>query len=274
MTSTADRLSTEAPSAPARRRGALLFGAGSGLLICGLLAYWGGSVRSGPLFVLGLVVLSAMIVAAGAVLWWLFASPLPAGETAPTGANAALRQLVVLSAVIGGLILIFGAFWDVLWHRRYGLGAALNDFFWRPHELIYGGMALIGGFALVALILALRGRGGLRERFRAEPLVGLLGVVAAYLGLSGPSDLIWHRLYGLDLTAWSLPHLMLAGLLGLVMLLAVAITLSLAPTGPWRGLGRPSAYESLCILLIAVGSVGVTMVLASDYEGRPAQERP
>jgi len=79
MTSTADRLSTEAPSAPGRRRGALLFGAGSGLLICGLLAYWGGSVRSDPLFVLGLVVLSAMIVAAGAVLWWLFASPLPAG---------------------------------------------------------------------------------------------------------------------------------------------------------------------------------------------------
>ncbi len=268
MTSTADRLSTETPSAPARRRGALLFGAVSGLLICGLLAYWGGSVRSGPLFVLGLVVLSTMIVAAGAVLWWLFASPMPHEESAAPEPNAALRQLMILAAVIGGLVLIFSVFWDVLWHRRYGLGAILNDFFWRPHELLYGGMAVLGGFAFVALIIALRGRGGLRARFRAEPLVGLLGVAAAYFGLSGPSDLVWHRLYGLDLTAWSLPHLMLAALLGLIMLLAVAITLSLTPTSGWRGLGRPSGYEALCILLMAVGSVGMTMVLAGDYDGR------
>jgi hypothetical protein len=271
MTSTADRLSTEVPSAPIRRRTSLLFGAGSGLLICGLLAYWGGSVRSGPLFVFGLVVLSIMIIAAGAVLWWLYASPLRTQESAAQQPNAALRQVVVLAAVIGGLFLVVAAFWDTVWHRRYGLGAVLNDFFWRPHELIYGGMALLGGFAIVALLLMLRGRGGLRERFRAEPLVGVLGVIAAYLGLSGPSDLVWHRLYGLDLTAWSLPHLMLAGLLGLVMLLAVAITLTVASTIEWRGLGRrPRAHEALCALLIALGSVGIAMVLLSDYEGRPA----
>jgi|GEM_PF-1153453 len=278
MTQLADRLPAMATSEPARRRTAVACGAISAVALAAMLGYWGGAVRGGPLFVAGLAVLSVMIFAAGTLVWWLYASPLPARASADVSAAApvaervsvVLRQAVVAASTIGALVLITAAFWDTLWHIRYGVGAALNDFFWRPHEMIYGGMALIGAFALIALIVALRGQGGIRERFRREPLVGLLGVAAAYMGLSGPSDLLWHRIYGLDQTAWSLPHLLLAGLFALVMLLTVAIALSLTPTGPWRGVSGLRARDALCVLLIAMGSVGVTMILTSDYDGQAA----
>lgn len=59
---------------------------------------------------------------------------------------------------------------------------------------------------------------------------------------------------------------MLSGGSGLVMLLAMAILLSLVPRGPWRGLGGLRAYELLSIVLMAVGSMLVTVILTSEWE--------
>jgi hypothetical protein len=242
------------------------FGVGSGVLLLALLAYWGGAARPGPLFIVGIVLLSAMIVTAGYVGWWVFMSPLPAGPALSVNRSTTLRQYVAVLALVSGLLLVTGAFWDEIWHRVYGTGAAINDFFWRPHLMIYGSMGINSLFAVGALLIALRGGGDIRRRFRAEPLIGLLGLAAGYLALSGPSDLIWHQIYGIDISAWSLPHLMLSGGSALVMLLAMAILLSLMPRGPWQGLRGLRAYELLSIVLMAVGTMLLTVILTSEWE--------
>lgn len=262
------------PPAPARspvlNKLSLTLSVGSTLLILGLLAYWGGAARTGPLFIAGIFVLSALIVAAGYVAWWLFLSPLPVARQAPAIRSTELRQYVALLAIVSGLLLLTGAFWDEIWHRIYGVGAAVDDFLWRPHLMIYGSMGINSLFAAGALLIALRGNGDIRRRFRAEPLVGLLGLASAYLALSGPSDLLWHQIYGLDISAWSLPHLMLSGGSALVMLLAVAILLSLMPRREWRGPRGLNAYELLAILAIAIGTMLVTVILVSEWEGLTA----
>jgi hypothetical protein len=102
--------------------------------------------------------------------------------------------------------------------------------------MIYGSIGLVAAFAAIGLLVAVRGRGGLRQRFRAEPQVGLLGLVAAYCVASAPSDQLWHLIYGIDLTAWSLPHLLLASGLTTVLLVAAGMQ---AAVGRMPGLQMP-----------------------------------
>jgi hypothetical protein len=261
---------TSVPASEARgnkSQSGTALGIASALLVVALLAYWGGVVRTGPLFILGIGLLSAMILVVGYVAWWMFASPLPDGRVEAVARSAELRQYVAMLATVSGLLLLTGAFWDELWHRTYGTGVVLNDFFWRPHLMIYGSMGINTLFALGALLIALRGSGDIRRRFRREPLIGLLGIASAYLAFSGPSDLIWHQIYGGDLSAWSLPHLMLSGGSALVLLLAMSIALSLMPRREWQGLRGLRAYELLAILLIAVGAMLVMVILIADWEG-------
>jgi hypothetical protein len=244
-----------------------VFGFGSTLFILGLISYWGGVAMSGPLFVAGIIVLSAMVAGAGFAAWWLFLSPLPGGRVIAPARSTELRQYVALTAVVGGIIMVTGGVWDEQWHRTYGLGRVLNDFFWRPHLMIYGSMGISSLFAGGAMLLVLRGKGGIRERFRSEPLIGLLGVASAYLALSGPSDLIWHRLYGRELSGWSLPHLLLIGGFAFVMLLAMSILLSLMPRREWRRLGQLHIYEVLSILLMALAMSIMMIIMVSSWEG-------
>jgi len=208
---------------------ALLTG-GVALTLLVAVGYWGGAVKTGPLFVAGLVVLSIMILAFGLLTWWLYFSPMPPTRfTALPASIPAVRQIVGVLVVISTMLVVVGAFWDEVWHRSYGSGVVLNDFFWRPHQLIYGSMGLTSFFAVGGLLNALRGRGNIRQRFRAEPIIGLLALAAFYLSASGPSDLVWHQIYGLDITAWSLPHLFLTTGSVFVSLAAIALHLSLLP---------------------------------------------
>lgn len=245
-----------------------------GLALVAMLAYWGGAVRTGPLFVLGIAVLTTLLASAGYAAWWLFLSPLPSAAPRQAHSSAALRQSIALLAVGAGMLQLVGAFWDEIWHRVYGAGAAIDDFLWPPHLMIYGSMAIMSAFALGALVLVARGSGGLRERVRAEPLIGWLSLAAAYLALSGPSDLIWHQIYGRDISAWSLPHLLLSGGSWLVMLLSVALLQSSTPRPHWRGLSGLQVLDMLAILLIAIGTMFITVILVSEWEGIAALGGP
>jgi hypothetical protein len=238
------------------------------LLILIMMQYWGGTASPGPFFVLGVAALSGLLLIFGLALWWLFASPLPAGPAAVRpAASAELRQLVAILVVISGLLFITGGVWDEIWHRQYGIGEVLNDFFWRPHQMIYGSMGLTALFALAGLFLGLRGQGDLRRRFRAEPFMGFLGVAAAYLSLSGPSDLVWHQAYGLDITAWSLPHMMFAVGFGLVFISAVALQLSVLPRArAWRGLRGLQFEEGLIIVMLAIMMIVVMQIGVTEWE--------
>lgn len=265
-------ISSQTPLWP-KTRPLLLGGVALGLLIA--IGYWGGAVRTGPLFIVGLVVLSAMILAFGLLTWWLYLSPMTSPPRAhPTGglrpsatASPAVRQLVGVLVIISSMLFVVGAFWDEVWHRTFGSGIVLDDFFWRPHQLIYGSMGLTSLFAVGGLLNALRGRGSIRQRFRAEPMIGLLALAAFYLSASGPSDLIWHQIYGLDITAWSLPHLFLTTGSIFVALTAIALQLSLLPRRAWRGLGGLQLQEALAVLVMALALLFCIQFATTEWDG-------
>lgn len=69
----------------ARAQPWVMGGFGFALLI--LLVQWGGTARPGPLFVLGVAVLSSLMLAFAGLVWWLYLSPMPAavqsGQSTP-----------------------------------------------------------------------------------------------------------------------------------------------------------------------------------------------
>ena len=241
---------------------------GGTLVILALVAYWGGAAKIDARFWTGVLVLSGLILAFAGVTWWLFLSPVPARKKARLQSPPAIvRQTVGLMAIVSGLLFVAGGTWDEVWHRLYGVGGAVNDFFWAPHKMLYGSMALTALFAVGGLLLMLRGRGDIRLRFRAEPLLGLLALASAYLAFSGPSDALWHIVYGLDITAWSLPHIIITSGAALVMLTTAAIQLAQLPAAPWRGLGGLRLQEGLAALMMAAGMVVFTQAAATEWEG-------
>jgi hypothetical protein len=109
----------------------------------------------------------------------------------------------------------WGTQWDIQWHMRIG-----RDSFWiPPHVMTYGGVTLMVAASFgVLLWTTLRG-GGERpaDTLRVVGLVGSRGYHVAAWGialtvLAAPIDDLWHRLFGLDVTLWSPPHLL--GLVG------------------------------------------------------------
>ncbi|HET7341384.1 MAG TPA: hypothetical protein VFL90_07980, partial [Methylomirabilota bacterium] len=130
-----------------------------------------------------------------------------------TDRTLALARAAVWTLLAGKLLGAWGLTWDIQWHLRIG-----RDSFWiPPHLMMYSGVTagLLVAFAVLAL-----------ETWRATPrpgtvrvlgLVGTRGFQLAAWGvalviLAAPIDDAWHRLFGLDVTLWSPPHLL--GLLG------------------------------------------------------------
>lgn len=153
-----------------------------------------------------------------------------------------------------------GSTWDVKWH--YAIG---RDSFWiPPHLILYVSVALIG------LISA---GGVLYETWRVQPAPGGAGVAAPgpvtghFLGFSGPPGLFisgfgvltmllaapfddwWHRMYGIDVTIWSLPHM--AGVLG-----GGIAALGGLVTAVHERRARRGRWASLAVLLFLMALLG------------------
>ena len=118
----------------------------------------------------------------------------------------------MLAKVIGG----WGLQWDIQWHMTIG-----RDSFWiAPHVMMYVSVAvaLVVGFAILGLTTADPSAGRSRAgRVRVLGLCGSPGFHLAAWGaatvvLAAPVDDLWHRLFGIDVTLWSPPHLL--GLFG------------------------------------------------------------
>ncbi len=243
-----------------------IIGAGA-LVVIVALVNWGGTARPGPLFALGVGVLLGLMAVFVGLGWWLLASPLPASaRTVPILGAGRLRSLAAAVAASSGLLFVSGGLWDEIWHRRFG--GFGNDFLWPPHVLLYGSIALIAALAAGALlVIGLRGSGGLRQRVRAEPLLGLIALVSAYLIFSLPSDELWHRIYGRDLTAWSLPHIILVTGIAAVMLSSVPLALSGVPRGAGRFLERLRAGEVVALVLVAWALTVLLQIGTAEWEG-------
>src|SRR6184192_4123192 len=128
---------------------------------------------------------------------------------APVAAVTADASLAWRRAALWGLlgakvVSSWGVQWDIQWHTLIG-----RDSFWiAPHLMTYAGV-------VAATTLSPSWRGG--DVVRVLGLTGTRGFHLAAWGialtvLAAPIDDLWHRLFGLDVTLWSPPHLL--GLLG------------------------------------------------------------
>lgn len=241
-------------AAPKMRRSEIIIMVAGILFVLIMLTHWGGSASPGPLLALGVAILLTVIVLYGALVWWLFFSPLPlTARIVDRPTSGQVRQLLSSLVIISGLLFVTGGFWDESWHRLFGVPLG-EDFWWRPHILIYTSLGLINLFALGGLYLVLRaGKGDLRRRFRAQPLLGLLALASGFQVLMTPIDPLWHEVYGLDITAWSLPHILIGVGFIVVMITSVSIQLSLVPPGGWRRLAGLCIQELSAALLLALG---------------------
>ena len=143
-----------------------------------------------------------------------------AGSLAPTAlsATAAPSTLTVARAGLWTLfaahaLAVWGTQWDIAWHLLIG-----RDSFWiPPHVLTYSGVTAMVLVSFGVLAWATVQGEQPAGTIRVARLVGTPGYHLAAWGialtvLAAPIDDVWHRLFGIDLTLWSPPHLLgLAG---------------------------------------------------------------
>ena len=119
------------------------------------------------------------------------------------------RALWILLAAkaFGGI----GVGWDIRWHIVIG-----RDSFWiAPHVMTYTGVAVAAIVSFGVLALGTWRRSG--GELSIAGLTGTRGWHLAWWGIAltiiaAPIDDLWHRLFGIDVTLWSPPHLLgLAG---------------------------------------------------------------
>jgi hypothetical protein len=223
---------------------------------------------SAPLW-LGIVVLGGIMLLFAALGWWLYFSPIdepaPVIDTSPQALRT--RRIIGGLACVAGLSLAVALVWDELWHRIYG--GFGDDFLWPPHLLMYGSFLLDAVFAAFGLSIALRRHtGSIRRRFRSEPAMSLLGLVALYEVASLPSDQIWHEIYGRDITAWSLPHLFIFGTAALMFLMACALLMSGRRDTQWESIRHLKARDLPVVLLVSLATWIALIIGVVEYEWR------
>lgn len=177
----------------------------------------------------------------------------------------ALRRAAVWALLLTKLAAGWGLGWDIRWHILIG-----RDSFWiPPHVLTYASIAgaVIIAFGVVAVETWLaRGGAAPAGTVRVAGLVGTPGFHLVWLGmaltiLAAPIDDLWHRLFGIDVTLWSPPHLLgLAGAqLSTLALLLVALEV-------W-----PAGSRARQVVLCTAGTfLFGTFALVADPAGRIA----
>ncbi len=129
--------------------------------------------------------------------------------------NANAVTIAALWGLLGAKVVSsWGVQWDIQWHTVIG-----RDSFWiPPHLMIYSGVTLMVLLSFGALAwMTLRPSSARGASVRVLGLTGTRGFHLAAWGiaitvLAAPIDDLWHRLFGIDVTLWSPPHLL--GLFG------------------------------------------------------------
>jgi hypothetical protein len=135
------------------------------------------------------------------------------------------RRVALWGSVLAKLVGAWGLGWDIQWHMTIG-----RDSFWiAPHLMIYA--SVVAGLVLSWGVLAYEWRKGIASTrgFHLAAL-GLVLVV-----LAAPIDDLWHRLFGLDVTLWSPPHLLALFGSAVSTLGCLLIAIEVYPPGSWAG---------------------------------------
>ena len=236
-----------------------------GLLALLSLSLWGGVVALDGQLILGFTVTLVTIFGFSLITWWLMFSPIQnVKAVTPRRLASSTRQTLALLVAGSAALLTLGLTWDEVWHRAYGVPLG-EDFFWRPHILMYVSFGLIAAFAFGGLTVINRNPGIFRQKFRAEPLLGLLVLLSGFTLVSLPVDPLWHRIYGVDLTAWSMPHLVMFGAAGLIFVIGAAMQSSVIPRTGWRlGFGL---RELVAAFMLAQSMLILITLLVVEWDG-------
>jgi hypothetical protein len=178
-----------------------------------------------------------------------------------TRRRGALWALLIAKAVAG-----IGVGWDIRWHIVIG-----RDSFWiAPHVMTYAGVAVAAIVSFGVLLLetraARRGQAP-RDSLRIAGLAGSRGYHLAWWGiaitiLAAPIDDLWHRLFGIDVTLWSPPHLL--GLAG-AQINSIACLLIAREAWPAGARARTSALAIAGLLLFSGFQTGVDPSLRTAF---------
>jgi hypothetical protein len=131
------------------------------------------------------------------------AATLVAGQGRGTAVDTlAVRRAALWAMLAAKLVVRWGVDWDIQWHITIG-----RDSFWiPPHVMTYAGVAAVAGLSFGVLL------GERLRRIAPSPGFRLAAGGVAITLAAAPVDDLWHRLFGIDTTLWSPPHLM--GILG------------------------------------------------------------
>ncbi|MGH7308306.1 MAG: hypothetical protein ACREK6_06390 [Candidatus Rokuibacteriota bacterium] len=182
-------------------------------------------------------------------------------------ADARALRAIVLWAMLGAKMLGgWGVQWDIRWHLVIG-----RDWFWiAPHVMTYAGVTLAAVLAFGVLAWETwRARRGLEvpDSIRVIGLVGTRGFHLAWWGmaitiLAAPIDDLWHRLFGIDVTLWSPPHLL--GIAGAQVNTLGCLAIALELWGPGSR-ARRSALLVASLLLLGAFQITVDPAIHTAF---------
>ena len=249
-----------------RRNTAIM--AGGGLLLLGALLYWGGTAQPGAAFWPGVAVAGGLVLGVGWLIWWLLLSSLPAGERVAANPAPALRQAAAYLVAAGGVVFLIGALWDAAWRQMAG-AADSGGFGWQPNLLIYGSVGLIAATALGAALVAARGLGSLRARWRSDAPLGLLGLLSLFALLVMAAGLLWPGVDATGVPAQDTSHVLLGVGMAAVMLGAAAVQTSLLPQPAGWTIHRLGGGELNTVILLAVAAAILLLAGAGAWGHSP-----
>lgn len=161
-------------------------------------------------------------------IWWLYFSTTKTQISEVITPSLKFASTTAFSLGLAAVLFIAGAFWDTSKHILTGAVPGVDDFLWPPHIMLYSAFLISFVIGVVALVIIAKDglQNGIKDPrlwVRRNPYIGVI-ILASFYGMASvPGDEIWHELFGIDLTAWSPPHLLLTASILALMISAIGL---------------------------------------------------